>query len=210
MSRRFVIAGTSTNVGKTVFSAALASALDGAYWKPVQSGTAEASDREIVASLTGLPADRLLPEAYTLTQPLSPHRAAEIDGVTIDVDGLMPPSCDPARPLIIELAGGLMVPLTREHLQIRLLQTWELPVVLVAGTQLGTINHSLLSIFALRMHEVPIHGIAFVGDANEDSERTIADFGQVTRLGRLPVLDPITSTSLARAFAANFKIEDFA
>ena len=91
MIRRFVIAGTSTNVGKTVFSAALVGALDGTYWKPVQSGTAEASDRDIVARLSGLSADRLLPEAYTLTEPLSPHRAAEIDGITIDVDRLVPP-----------------------------------------------------------------------------------------------------------------------
>lgn len=210
MIRRFVIAGTSTNVGKTVFSAALVGALDGTYWKPVQSGTAEASDRDIVARLSGLSADRLLPEAYTLTEPLSPHRAAEIDGITIDVDRLVPPPADSPRPLIIELAGGLMVPLTRAHLQIRLLQKWELPVILVAGTALGTINHSLLSIFALRMHEVPIHGLAFVGDANEDSERTISDFGQVKRLGRLPILDPITGKSLADAFATNFNIEDFA
>lgn len=210
MSRRFVIAGTSTSVGKTVFAAALAGALDAYYWKPIQSGELEASDTELVGCFSGLPKERLLPEAYKLTQPLSPHRAAELDGVTIEVDRLVPPVCDPARPLIIELAGGLMVPLTREHLQIRLLQKWELPVVLVAKTTLGTINHCLLSIFALRMHEVPIHGVAFVGDANEDSERTICDFGQVKRLGRLPIVGPITQLTLRSAFADNFNTGDFA
>lgn len=210
MSRGFVIAGTDTDVGKTVFAAALTGAIDGCYWKPIQSGFADGGDRETVARLSGLAHDRILPEAYRFREPLSPHRAAELDGVIIDPDRLVPPACDPSHPLIIELAGGLMVPLTREHLQIRLLQKWELPVILVAKTKLGTINHSLLSIFALRMHEVPIHGVAFVGDANEDSERTICDFGQVKRLGRLPIVEPINQRTLRAAFADNFNTGDFA
>ena len=236
MTQRFVIAGTDTDVGKTVFAAALAGALDATYWKPIQSGTQNGGDADTVARLSGLPRDRILPEAYRLSEPLSPHRAAELDKTTIDVErlenalakvsdppGQTPsggasglPVSDPKRQtpisataLVIELAGGLMVPLTRTHLQTRLLQKWEIPVILVARTSLGTINHSLLSIYALRMHEVAIHGIAFAGDANEDSERTICDMGQVQRLGRLPRLDPLDATTLRAAFAANFRLEDF-
>jgi dethiobiotin synthetase len=209
MTTSFVIAGTDTDVGKTVFAAALAGALGGFYWKPIQSGMQDGGDAEIVARLSGLPRARVLPEAHRLSQPLSPHRAAELDGTEIDVEKLES-TLPGERPLVVELAGGLLVPLSRKHLQVRLLQKWEMPVILVARTALGTINHSLLSIFALRMHEVPIHGIAFVGDANEDSERTICEFGQVKRLGRLPLLDPLNADTLRAAFAASFRLEDFA
>lgn len=224
MSPRFVIAGTDTDVGKTVFASALAGALDASYWKPIQSGTRDGADTETVMRLSGLPRSRILSEAYRLSAPLSPHRAAELDGIEIDVTrlesalaqvadkvsgtpGLTPST---ATSLVIELAGGLMVPLTRTHLQTRLLQKWELPVILVARTSLGTINHSLLSIYALRMHAVAIHGIAFVGETNEDNERTICETGQVLRLGRLPRLDPLDAATLRAAFAANFRLEDFA
>jgi dethiobiotin synthetase len=209
MKPAFVIAGTDTDVGKTVFAAALTGALDGSYWKPIQSGTDGGGDLDIVGRLSGLPRERLLPEAYRLSRPLSPHRAAELDGVEIDVARLEE-GLPEARPLIVEMAGGLLVPLSRKHLQVRLLQKWDIPVILVARTALGTINHSLLSIFALRMHEVSIHGIAFVGDANEDSERTISDFGQVRRLGRLPNLAPLDASTLRQAFSEHFRLEDFA
>ncbi len=220
MRKGFVIAGTDTDVGKTVFAAALTGALDGYYWKPIQAGLRDTSDAETVLALSGLSPRRILPEAYRLSEPLSPHRAAEIDGIEIDVEGLERAAgrmlddregpVPPGHPLVVELAGGLMVPLTRKHLQMRLLQKWELPVIVVARTSLGTINHSLSAIFALRMHEVPIHGLAFIGDAVEDSERTICDFGQVRRLGRLPRLEVLDCDTLRSAFAASFRLEDFA
>lgn len=210
MSRRFVVAGTDTGVGKTVFAAALAGALGANYWKPIQSGTNEdgSGDTGTVARLSGLPRERILPEAYRLKQPLSPHRAAEIDGVTIDASRLVPPVID--GPLVIELAGGLMVPVKRTLLQMDLLQKWEIPVVLVARTALGTINHSLLSLFALRMHEIPVQGIAFVGEANQDSEQTIVEIAEVKRLGRLPHLPHLDAAALEAAFRANFDLQDFA
>jgi dethiobiotin synthetase len=207
MSRALVVTGTDTGIGKTVFAAALAGALDGAYWKPVQAGLDEETDSECVARLSGLPGDRLLPEAYLLRTPCSPHRAAEIDGVTIDPARLAPP--DSGRPLVIEGAGGALVPLTRDLVFADMFARWALPVVIVARTSLGTINHSLLSIEALRARGIAITGIAFVGEANEDSEATIAAIGGVRRLGRLPRLDPLDRASLARAFAAHFRIEDF-
>jgi len=202
-----VVTATGTDIGKTVFAAALTAALDGCYWKPVQAGLDDGSDLERVGRLSGLPAARLLPEAYRLTTPCSPHRAAEIDGVTIDVDALEPPRCD--RPLVIEGAGGVLVPFTRQATFADVMARWQLPVVLVAATSLGTISHSLAAIEALRARKVDIRGVAFVGDAVEDSEATIADMGGVKRLGRLPMLDPLDPGALAAAFAANFDLADF-
>jgi dethiobiotin synthetase len=202
-----VVTATGTDIGKTVFAAALTAALDGCYWKPVQAGLDDGSDLERVGRLSGLPAERLLPEAYRLTTPCSPHHAAEIDDVTIDVDALEPPRCD--RPLVIEGAGGVLVPFTRQATFADVMARWQLPVVLVAATSLGTISHSLAAIEALRARKVDIRGVAFVGDAVEDSEATIADMGGVKRLGRLPMLDPFDPGALAAAFAAQFDLADF-
>ncbi|MCK8457330.1 MULTISPECIES: dethiobiotin synthase [Sphingomonas] len=201
-----VVTGTDTDIGKTVFAAGLTAALGARYWKPVQAGLADGSDAASVVTL-GVPADHVLPEAYRLTTPCSPHLAAEIDGVTIDPDRLALPEID--DPLVVEGAGGVMVPVTRDLIFADLFARWAKPVVLVARTGLGTINHSLLSIEALRSRGVPILGIAFVGDAVEDSEATIAALGKVRRLGRLPRLDPLNAATLAEAFAANFDLEAF-
>ena len=201
-----VVTGTDTDIGKTVFAAGLTAALGARYWKPVQAGLADGSDAASVVTL-GVPADQVLPEAYRLTTPCSPHLAAEIDGVTIDPDRLALPEVD--GPLVVEGAGGVMVPVTRELIFADLFARWATPVVLVARTGLGTINHSLLSIEALRGRGVPILGIAFVGDAVEDSEATIAKLGKVRRLGRLPRLDPLNAATLAEAFAENFDLEAF-
>ncbi len=201
-----VVTGTDTDIGKTVFAAGLTAALGARYWKPVQAGLADGSDAASVVTL-GVPADHVLPEAYRLTTPCSPHLAAEIDRVTIDPDRLALPEVD--GPLVVEGAGGVMVPVTRDLIFADLFARWNTPVVLVARTGLGTINHSLLSIEALRSRGVPILGIAFVGDAVEDSEATIAALGKVHRLGRLPRLDPLNAATLAEAFAANFDLEAF-
>ncbi|PZO72576.1 MAG: ATP-dependent dethiobiotin synthetase BioD [Sphingomonas taxi] len=201
-----IVTGTDTDIGKTVFAAGLTTALGARYWKPVQAGLADGSDAASVAAL-GVPAERVLPEAYRLTTPCSPHLAAEIDDVTIDPERLALPEVD--GPLVVEGAGGVMVPITRDLIFADLFARWAKPVVLVARTGLGTINHSLLSIEALRSRGVPILGIAFVGDAVEDSEATIATLGKVRRLGRLPRLDPLNAATLAEAFAANFDLEAF-
>lgn len=208
MSRAIVVTGTDTGIGKTVFAAALTGALGGNYWKPIQAGLDDGSDSARVAELAGVPPEHILPEAYRLNTPCSPHRAAEIDGVTIDPDRLTPPATE--RPLVIEGAGGVLVPVTRDLLYADLFARWRFPVVLVARTALGTINHSLLSIEALRSRGVAMIGIAFVGDPVEDSEATISAMGGVKRLGRLPHLDPLDRNNLARAFAANFDVADFA
>lgn len=202
----FVVTGTDTEIGKTVFAAGLAGALGAHYWKPVQAGLDDGSDRERVAALSGLPASNILPEAYRLTTPCSPHEAAARDGIAIDQVRLEPP---PVRPLVIEGAGGALVPLTPTVLFVDVFARWRLPTIIVARTGLGTINHSLLSIEALRTREVPIHGVAFVGDGNKESESTIARIGGVDRLGRLPFLAPLNSRTLTDAFAEHFRLEDF-
>jgi len=203
---RIVVTGTDTGVGKTVFAAALAGTLRAHYWKPVQAGLEDGSDAESVAALSGLPADHILPEAYRLTTPCSPHRAAELDGIGIDPARLALPAHDP---LVVEGAGGTLVPVTRELLYADVFARWGLPVVVVARTGLGTINHSLLTVEALRARGVPVLGIAFCGAANADSETTICAIGKVKRLGRLPRLDALTPASLSRAFASAFRLEDF-
>ncbi len=205
---RIVVTGTDTDIGKTVFAAGLAAALGASYWKPIQSGLDGGSDGERVATLAGVV---VLPEAYRLNTPCSPHLAAEIDGVTIDPARLAPPARDPLviDPLVIEGAGGVLVPVTRELLYADLFARWGLPTVLVARTSLGTINHSLLSIEALRSRGVPILGVAFVGEANEDSEATIAAIGKVRRLGRLPILDLLDAPTLKAAFLQAFDLSDF-
>ncbi len=207
MSSAIVVTGTDTDVGKTVFCAGLTRLLDGMYWKPVQAGLEGETDTETVRRLGELAADRVLPEAWVLRTAASPHLAAEIDGVEIDPHALaLPPS---ERPLIVEGAGGLMVPLTRQTLLIEVIAGWGAPVVLCARTRLGTINHTLLSIEALRRRAIPLLGVAFVGEAHPENERIVGALGKVAILGRLPHLDPLTPQTLADAFARAFEPESF-
>jgi dethiobiotin synthetase len=207
MKRHIVVAGTDTEIGKTVFAAGLAGLLGASYWKPIQSGLAGETDSQTVARLGGLSCDRILPERYRLKTPASPHQAAAIDGVRIDMAALDLP--DTGARLVIEGSGGLLVPLDRATLYIDVFVRWRLPVVLCARTALGTINHSLLSIEALRHRNIALLGIAFLGEANPESERAICEIGRVRRLGRLPRLAPLTRGTLRAAFETAFKPSDF-
>jgi dethiobiotin synthetase len=206
MTRGFVVTGTDTGIGKTVFSAALANALDAAYWKPVQTGPD--SDKDTVRRLAKLPPGRFLPEVYNLRLPASPHIAARREGVEIRAEALSLPVA--ARPLVVEGAGGLLVPLSCDLLQIDMFARWGLPIILCARTALGTINHTLLSIEALRRRELPLPGVAFIGEPDEEAEESIVDVGKVRRLGRLPRIEPLTPETLSEAFRANFNVSDFA
>lgn len=211
--RTFVVTGTDTGVGKTVFAAALAGALAGYYWKPIQAGLSDGvTDSEVVRSLSGLPPPRILPEAYRLHTPASPHIAAARDGATIDPAKLSLPRLD--RPLIVEGAGGLMVPLNREWLQIDLFTgwgvAWGVSLILCARTTLGTINHTLLSLEALQRRKIPVLGLVFMGEPEPEVEQTIMDRAGVRRLGRLPPVAPLDASNLAAAFRENFRLADFA
>lgn len=201
---RLVVTGTDTGIGKTVLAGAIAQATGAAYWKPIQAGLDEETDTERVAAL-GV---NTLPEAYRLGTPCSPHWAAEIDGVTLDDAALELP--DGEADLVVEGAGGVLVPIRHDLLFADLFSRWDLPVVLAVRTALGTINHTLLSIEALRSRGVPILGVAFIGDPIENTEATIARIGGVKRLGRLPMLPEVTPEALRAAFAAAFDVSDFA
>jgi len=201
---RYVVTGTDTDVGKTVFAAALAGHFGARYWKPVQAGTMGGTDSLSVADLSGGRA-AVLPEAYVLKTPCSPHEAARIDGVTIDPALLPLPAGD--GPLVVEGAGGVLVPFREDLLAADLFALWGLPVILVARTALGTISHSLMSIEALRARGLTVHGVAFIGEQNAASEAAVVDIGKVRHLGRLPRLDPLNAQSLAAAFAAGIKTD---
>jgi dethiobiotin synthetase len=204
---RLIVTGTDTGIGKTVFSAALADALGACYWKPVQSGLTEETDSETVLRLGRIPPQRILPEAWRLRTPVSPHRSAEIDGVALDPYALEPPAAN--SPLIIEGAGGLLVPLTRHETFADVFARWQIPVVLCSRTGLGTINHTLLSLEAMRQRLIPVLGIAFLGDAQPDTQQIIADMGKVRVLGRLPRLEPLTADTLQREFRKSFDLSSF-
>lgn len=204
---RVVVTGTDTEIGKTVFSAALADALGACYWKPIQSGIDGESDSERVRRLGRIPPERIVPEVWRLNTPASPHLAAAIDRVRLLPDTLSPP--DTGRPLVIEGAGGLLVPLTRNETFADVFARWRLPVILCARTALGTINHTLLSLEAMRRRMIPVFGVAFIGDAVPDTEQTIVDMGRVRSLGRLPRLDPLTPDTLRRSFQTHFDISLF-
>ena len=199
----FVVTGTDTGIGKTVFAAGLTALLDGYYWKPVQAGLDDGTDAARVAQLSGLPPDRILPEAYRLETPCSPHHAARLDGVEIDPEALALPV---QRPLVVEGAGGALVPLTGELLFADIFARWQLPAIVVARTSLGTINHSLMTLEVLRARGVPVHGIAFIGDGDEAAEEAICRIGKARRLGRLPRLDPLDAAALRGAFEASIAL----
>ncbi len=216
MCKKFVITATDTDVGKTVFSAALMLGLEAEgykphYWKPLQSGIADGVDTKHVQKLTNLGQDRFFPEQYIFSEPLSPHRAAEIDGVEVDMDSLRDvsniPACDGT--LLIEGAGGLMVPITRENLQINLFKAWDIPIILCVRTGLGTINHTLLSLEAIWARNLPLKGLVFIGDENIDNIRTIAEFSKAKILGHLPLIEEVDDTMLRLCFSNNFNVKDF-
>ena len=192
---QLVVCGTDTDVGKTVVSALLVQGLQASYWKPVQSGLEGGGDRSRVRQLLGLRDDRMLPEAYAFSQPVSPHWASELDASPLEPERLALPTHPGA--LVVETAGGLLVPLNRNWLQIDQLQVWNLPIVLVARSGLGTLNHTLLSLEALRKRQLNVLGLILNGPRHADNPRTLEQFGGVPVLAELPPLVPLSAETLA-------------
>jgi dethiobiotin synthetase len=207
MRIRYVVTGTDTGVGKTVFSAALTAALGAHYWKPIQSGLDEETDSKTVLRLSGISSERILPEAYRLSTPASPHLAAQLDGVVIDTAQLVLPEQD--APLVVEGAGGLLVPLSGGLLFADIFARWQIPTILCARTSLGTINHTLLSVEAMRHRGIPLLGIAFIGEENRETQRMIAQMCGARVLGCLPWLAELSSDRLRQAFNENFDLSAF-
>lgn len=193
---KYFITGTDTDVGKTVASAWAMLHLGASYWKPVQSGLAGETDEAAVRRLTGVPDDRFLPSAYALPEPLSPHESARRAGVAIALSRLTLPPHD--GPLIVEGAGGLMVPLNDETLIVDLIRALGLPVILVCRSTLGTINHTLLSLEALRRRDIEIAGVVINGPPTPHNREAIVQYGRVPVLAEMPLLDPLTRDALLR------------
>ena len=201
--QRFVLAGIGTDVGKTLVSAILCAGLKSQYWKPIQSGLEGGTDTENVQALSGLPAQYFLKEAFRLQLPASPHLAARGEDVVIHAKDLNLPETD--QQLLIELAGGLSVPLNDDGLlMLDIVEQWRLPVVLVVNTYLGSINHSLLSIEALRNRGIPIFGLIFNEGDQPASEEAIHKFGNVKVLASLPYFENVSEMKMDEIFKQYF------
>ena len=192
----FFVSGIGTDVGKTVASAFLQLALDADYWKPVQAGDLAFGDADRVRKYTGLPAGRYFPERYRLKTPASPHYAARLDGENIELTDFTLPERTSDRPLLVEGAGGLLVPINERDTMLDLATHLRLPVILVSRHYLGSINHTLLSLEVLRNRGVPLAGLVFSGGRNEESARIISKMGRVPVLATLPELHEITPAAL--------------
>jgi dethiobiotin synthetase len=206
---RYWIAGTDTDVGKTLVSAVVVQGLQSSYWKPIQSGIMDGTDTGYVQKLTGLKKDHFIPEVYKFKQPLSPHLAARLDGGEVHTDSIFAP--DPALikngSLVIEGAGGLLVPLNGDSLMIDLMKQIEAPVILVCRSSLGTINHSLLSIRVLKEYGFNIMGFVMNGPENLENEKAVIKYGQIEHLGSIPHLKSLTREVLTEVWN-NLRIKD--
>ena len=181
--KKFIVAGIDTEIGKTVISSILVEALEADYWKPVQSGDLHNTDTDKVKALISNQKSVFHPEAYRLNAPMSPHAAAALDNVKIEKEHMQVPQTE--NHLIVELAGGLMVPLSSSYMNIDLVKELNLPVILVSKYYLGSINHTLLSIELLKQRQIPIAGIIFNGEENPDSKTVILAYTQVPLLGEV-------------------------
>ncbi|MHB8639750.1 MAG: dethiobiotin synthase [Candidatus Acidiferrales bacterium] len=209
MSSRVFITGTDTNVGKTVVCAMLCAALDAIYWKPIQTGTREGTDRASVIRLAQLPKNRALPEAYRFAPPVSPHLAARLARVRIDLRKIRLPQIAPSENLVVEGAGGVLVPVNSIQLMTDVMAHLALPVLLVARTSLGTINHTLLSIAALHAAELDLRGVILVGKPNRENRAAIEHYGEIEVVGAMPMLAKINRAALVRVFRKYFRREAF-
>lgn len=202
---RIFITGTGTDVGKSVVSAILVAGTRGAYWKPVQSGLEDITDTQWIQKITGLPRDHFKPETHKLSRPLSPHAAAALDGVRIDLADFILPEAHPHHHLIVEGAGGLMVPLNDRHFMLDLIVELGLPVLLVASSQLGTINHTLLSLDKLRSRDVPVVGVVLNGPRNASNRQAIEQYGRVPVVAQIEPLPSIDRAILEELFCHSFE-----
>ncbi|WP_375444022.1 dethiobiotin synthase [uncultured Fibrella sp.] len=186
-----IVAGIGTEVGKTVASAVVVEALQADYWKPIQSGYPPDSDTNTVRSLISNPRSQFHAETYLLREPLSPHAAAAAEGITIDPARLVAPQT--TNSLVVELAGGLMVPITDTYLNIDFVAQLGWPVILVTRNYLGSINHTLLSVEALRRRNIPIQGLIINGPSVPATESVLLSYTGLPCLVRIqdePLLTP--------------------
>ena len=191
---QFIICGTDTDVGKTLISSFFVRGLNCFYWKPIQSGIQGETDSEYVQRVSQISPKKILKEAYVFNEPVSPHWAAEIDNVKLIKSNLNLPNIE--KNLLVETAGGLMVPLTRDFLQIDQIKIWNLPVILVCRSSLGTLNHTLLSIEALRKRNITILGLIINGKKHLDNPQTLKIFSGLPIIAEFPFMKNISVNNL--------------
>lgn len=196
-NRIIFITGIGTEIGKTIVSAALVEKLKADYWKPIQSGDLDTSDTIKVKNLISNTISSFHPEIYRLTQPFSPHKSAAIDGVSIDESKFVIPKTN--NTLIIEGAGGLMVPLNDKFLMIDLIKQLNAEVILITKNYLGSINHTLLSIDALKHRNIPVKGIIFNGMKDIYSKEYILKYTGLELLGHIPEYNVIDKKTIIDA-----------
>ena len=191
---KYFVSGIGTEVGKTIISAILAEALKADYWKPIQAGDLEQSDSIKVRDLLSNQSTQIHPESYQLKLPMSPHAAAEKEQVAIELSAMPLPNT--SRPLIVEGAGGLLVPINKKECIIDLVDSLKLEVILVSKHYLGSINHTLLSIEALEARSIPIKGIIFNGQPNHDTESIILSKSGLKMIARIPTMKSVNKQSV--------------
>jgi dethiobiotin synthetase len=201
---QFFITGTDTGVGKTTLAALLCAALDAVYWKPIQTGTLEGSDRTTVMRLAGIGTDRTIDEVYKFVPPVSPDLAARWAGTEIDLGRINLPPAAANDWLVVEGIGGVLVPLNQKQFVLDMMIKFKLPVILAARSGLGTINHTLLTLAALHAAELPVHGVVLIGEQNRENRETIERFGHVRVIGEIPRLPNLHRTALMQAFMNHF------
>ena len=197
MKKTYFVTGIGTEIGKTISSAVLVEKLKADYWKPIQAGDLDNSDTLKVQNLISNVISKFHPEVYRLTQPFSPHYSAELDGVDIDLNKIIIPQTN--NSLIIEGAGGLMVPINRKDLMIDLIQKLDVEVILISKNYLGSINHTLLSIEALKWRNINVKGIIFNGVKNEASESIILERSQLNYLGRVSEMENMNKLAIKKS-----------
>ena len=178
-----VVVGIGTGIGKTLVSAVIVEALEADYWKPIQAGKDRGTDSEQLRELISNQKTVFHPEVFCLSKPVAPYEGAAIDGVTIDITKLKLPETD--NFLVVETAGGLMVPLSEKHLNIDLIKQWDAPVILVSQHYLGSINHTLLSCYVLKSYGIKLLGIIFNGEQNDAREKFILDYTGADCIARI-------------------------
>lgn len=191
MLKGFFVTGTDTNVGKTMVSSILMLALKAYYWKPVQSGE---SDTDYVKRITQLPAERFFSPQYALKASLSLDQAARLENITLDLSHCQLPKTD--HPLIVEGSGGVYSPLNDHHHMLDLMAQIKLPVIVVARGTLGTINHTLLTIEAIRQRGLTIEGVIFSGELTLENKNSIEKWGKIRTLFHLPRFNSVTTESI--------------
>jgi dethiobiotin synthase len=210
MPRGFFVTGTDTNVGKTVLSSLLCAALPALYWKPIQTGATEGTDREAVRSRTGMEDGACLREIYLFDDPVSPHLAAQRAEREIVLEKIVIPHFNASMPLIVEGAGGVLAPINRHQFMTDLMQHLALPVILAARSTLGTINHTLLSLQCLKRAGLQTCGVVLIGPEHPENREAIEHYGKVEVIGHIPMLERIDRESLLNVFATYFLREAFA